>query len=838
MKRPAAPLSCDDLDLVMTADGLRISFVYGSLGLCPGCFIVGGPDNVIASWRTISGSDASAFAIAPPAMPFCGAGPDLAVPATDGPITPCNSEEDTHLYGDVLNGGTFLTSSMGACCLACQENPSCNVWSFCTVDDGCGQGTALYSYSQCVLKYQDPELLSPGPAPGDRGPDVGYTSGSLPDKDVDPFVPDTMVEVREEEGPTCATCQIEDAANYKGDPLNDGTELLVDSAEACCNVCHRFNGCNSFVYCAGEDGCYSDYYLYKHRECWLKWLAPDLYEQFPPPAWARGDDAMNWTSGLVNRTACAPGAEVPLPAPVASPPPAPLVTEAPAPAPAPAPAEPETCLESAARVPALCTGVFLGQEEDLSIEDAAECCEVIADMNTRRCFCDADVIDALEQLADPLVLVGGFVCGIPEDAFLAGVACASPAPVVVELPSSPPPPPPGLPPQPEAPAASPPPPGAPPTSVEPPPEPEAPPAPDALSPPPPRAPPEPVAASPPPSPAPPPPERPPTPVVAPSPAPPPPERPPTPVVAPSPAPPPPSPPPPQPAEPSPPPPGSPPAAGRAVAAAAGTAPPRRTRRRRRRREGPPRRMRRRRRRREGLPRRMRRRRRRRDGLPRRMRRRRLLLLLPPPRPDAPSPPPPGLPPRPAAPSPPPPGQPPAPAAPSPPPPGQPLAPIRVVTPGAAVPSAVTTAHGRVRAAVGRSHERDDDARVLRRHPRDELPGAALLLRRGRPRRARTPDSASVAHGAVPVRFRGGALRRRGVRGAGSRAAVADHAAAAGGSVSAAAGRAAAAGRRIAAAGGSVSAAAGRAAAAGRRIAAASRGATSACGAVVAAAGGS
>jgi hypothetical protein len=70
----AALLSCDDLELVMAEDGLRISFGGGALDLCPGCFLVGGPDNIMAAWQTIDGGDASIFPIAPPASPYCGRG--------------------------------------------------------------------------------------------------------------------------------------------------------------------------------------------------------------------------------------------------------------------------------------------------------------------------------------------------------------------------------------------------------------------------------------------------------------------------------------------------------------------------------------------------------------------------------------------------------------------------------------------------------------------------------------------------------------------------------------------------------------------------------------------
>ena len=64
----APALTCEDADVVMTREGLRISFANGPLPLCPGCFLVGGPDNVMASWRTLDGADASAIPVAPPAM--------------------------------------------------------------------------------------------------------------------------------------------------------------------------------------------------------------------------------------------------------------------------------------------------------------------------------------------------------------------------------------------------------------------------------------------------------------------------------------------------------------------------------------------------------------------------------------------------------------------------------------------------------------------------------------------------------------------------------------------------------------------------------------------------
>ena len=523
---------CDDLDVVMASDGLRVGFANGEpVRLCPGCFLVGaGENNVIASWSLRSQTSRSAPpdgaelsprfsfpAAAPPAMPYCGAGADLAVPSPAAlePVTPCNAEENADIDGEVLLGGAFLTSSQGACCLACQENPQCNVWSFCTDrENGCGGNAHSYSYSECSLRYQDPDVLRSGPGtapPGARGADVRRTSGAFPDKRVEPFVADTVQPVTEEAGETCALCLIEDAANYKGDPVADGTDLLRDSAEACCAACEALETCNAFVYCASPEGCGDGgAYQYKHRECWLKWMAPDLARQTPVPAWARGE-GVEWVSGIVNRTRCeeAPVVEAPEPHPTVELPPAPV----------PAPTTPRSCVDDAARLRDLCGGVFLGQAAALDADDAEACCALVADMNARACFCDADVVDALEQLADPLFLVGGIVCDVE---IKQGDACA--APETTPVPASPPPPtkpeqppsretpspqspdapsppPPAAPSPPSPDAPAPPPPGAP---APPPPDAPTPPPPDAPAPPPPDAP----APPPPDAPAPPPPDAP------------------------------------------------------------------------------------------------------------------------------------------------------------------------------------------------------------------------------------------------------------------------------------------------------------------------------------------
>ena len=337
----------------------------------------------------------------------CGAGADLAVPSPAAlePVTPCNAEENADIDGEVLLGGAFLTSSQGACCLACQENPQCNVWSFCTDrENGCGGNAHSYSYSECSLRYQDPDVLRSGPGtapPGTRGADVRRTSGAFPDKRVEPFVADTVQPVTEEAGETCALCLIEDAANYKGDPVADGTDLLRDSAEACCAACEALETCNAFVYCPSPEGCGDGgAYQYKHRECWLKWMAPDLAAT-PVPAWGAARRRVGIGDRQPHEMRGSAGVEAPEPPPTVELPPAPV----------PAPTTPRSCVDTPLvagpvrrRVPRASRSARRGRRRGV--------------LRTRRRherargFCDADVVDALEQLADPLFLVGGIVCDV------------------------------------------------------------------------------------------------------------------------------------------------------------------------------------------------------------------------------------------------------------------------------------------------------------------------------------------------------------------------------------------------------------------------------------------
>ena len=178
-----ATLSCDNVRVSMTPQGLIINFGMG-VSLCPGCFIVGGRNNVMVSAAAVA-SIATPFAVftaGAPMAPFCGQNASL-VPAPT-PVRPCNAETMAEYRGTPITLGQFLAPSPEACCLACQENPSCNVWTFCTADAGCGgwSGTNeyMFSYSQCDLKYAPAEDVTRVPIPANRGPNVTYTRYFFP----------------------------------------------------------------------------------------------------------------------------------------------------------------------------------------------------------------------------------------------------------------------------------------------------------------------------------------------------------------------------------------------------------------------------------------------------------------------------------------------------------------------------------------------------------------------------------------------------------------------------------------------------------------------------------
>ena len=55
----------------------------------------------------------------------------------------------------------------------------------------------------------------------------------------------SRIEIGDLPEPTSESCQIEWNSNYKGDPLNVGTDLVVDSVEACCVECKKNSDYNA-----------------------------------------------------------------------------------------------------------------------------------------------------------------------------------------------------------------------------------------------------------------------------------------------------------------------------------------------------------------------------------------------------------------------------------------------------------------------------------------------------------------------------------------------------------------------------------------------------------------
>ena len=283
--------------------------------------------------------------------------------------------------------------------------------------------------------------------------------------------------------------------DYKGDLVEDGTELpWTPPRRAARSV--RTRAVQHVGVPPLRGGCGDgEVYLAKRRECWLKWMAPDLAAQNPVPAWERATASdgrprrqPNVLGGRARpRRSRLPRSFPPTATPV-------VVVRRRSKRRSRRPRR-RRRVESAAKIPELAPAASRPGGEPRRRRRLV--CDVISDMNDRRCFCDADVLAALEQLADPLLLVGGFVCDVE---LASGDACLPPAPEPTPIPTpvnlSPPPPeapmlpPPDAPPGPEAP--SPPPPDAPisPTAPSPPPPSPSQPLAPAPSPPPPPPPPD------------------------------------------------------------------------------------------------------------------------------------------------------------------------------------------------------------------------------------------------------------------------------------------------------------------------------------------------------------
>ena len=203
----------------------------------------------------------------------------IARDTSDVKFPPCNAEINTNYIGDVIANVTVdLAVNAGACCAACLANADCELWVFCDSEGGCDE----YPYRTCTLKtfplnIADASLESP--AAYARGPNVNWTSGIVTSR----------IDVGELPEPTSKSCEIEQRANYKGDPLNVGTDLIVDSVESCCIKCKKRSDCNVYVFCENEDGCSNAYFDYGFGECWLKKAPAEFLVSEEFPAWERGE---------------------------------------------------------------------------------------------------------------------------------------------------------------------------------------------------------------------------------------------------------------------------------------------------------------------------------------------------------------------------------------------------------------------------------------------------------------------------------------------------------------------------------------------------------------------
>ena len=265
----------------ITERGVELRFGDG-LTLCPGCFIVGGPNDVILELSYDDNRSFTSTTLSPEGLrrPFCSGY------STDDVdlVRPCGDVQNVEYGGTPLTEGLFLVSSPEACCLACQEEPSCNVWTFCTADDGCGRSEFVFSYSECTLKYLVPELLREDEIPGERGEDVTYISGALTYKDATPYPYDTSETRRE--------CRAEEQTNY------DGIQLSIVNAVswgACCDACFADPSCSVFTFCGDEAGC--DDGEFGYQSCILKIFIVGSDPRNPPTI-ERGD-SVRWTGGIL-----------------------------------------------------------------------------------------------------------------------------------------------------------------------------------------------------------------------------------------------------------------------------------------------------------------------------------------------------------------------------------------------------------------------------------------------------------------------------------------------------------------------------------------------------------
>ena len=231
---------CDDLDVVMASDGLRAS---GSPTASPCACAPGASgrrrseNNVIASWSLRSapsappddGNSLRAF------FPRGGAAGDAVLRRgrrLSGAVSGGARARDVQRGGErghrrrgAAGRRVGSWSSQGAAAWRARRTRVQRLEFLHGPRNGCG-GNAHSSLARlAAVPGPGRAALGSGTA-RHRGADVRpHLERAFPDKRVEPFVADTVQPVTKEAGETCALCLIEDAANYKGDPVADGTDL-------------------------------------------------------------------------------------------------------------------------------------------------------------------------------------------------------------------------------------------------------------------------------------------------------------------------------------------------------------------------------------------------------------------------------------------------------------------------------------------------------------------------------------------------------------------------------------------------------------------------------------
>lgn len=96
----------------------------------------------------------------------------------------CAVEPNTVVNGTTLvEGGSNIVASVGACCDACGGNDQCNIWSFCSKPNGCRfPDGETWPFGACELMHSDSVAAGQSVAYGDSGIDVvPIISGYKPD---------------------------------------------------------------------------------------------------------------------------------------------------------------------------------------------------------------------------------------------------------------------------------------------------------------------------------------------------------------------------------------------------------------------------------------------------------------------------------------------------------------------------------------------------------------------------------------------------------------------------------------------------------------------------------